>query len=66
MTSPFDTEWDAIVIGAGMGGGTLGRALAEAGQKVLFVEKGAEGCCDAEAPRCDGCGKIKGSAGCCK
>jgi len=30
------------------------------------VEKGAEGCCDAEAARCDGCGKIKGSAGCCK
>ncbi|MBY6121181.1 GMC oxidoreductase [Mameliella alba] len=43
MTSLFETDWDAIVIGAGMGGGTLGRALAEAGQKVLFVEKGAEG-----------------------
>lgn len=43
MTSVFDTHWDAIVIGAGMGGGTLGRALAEAGQKVLFVEKGAPG-----------------------
>jgi choline dehydrogenase-like flavoprotein len=43
MTSPFDTQWDAIVIGAGMGGGTLGRALAEAGQKVLFVEKGQQG-----------------------
>jgi choline dehydrogenase-like flavoprotein len=43
MTSPFETHWDAVVIGAGMGGGTLGRALAEAGQKVLFVEKGQAG-----------------------
>ncbi len=41
---PIDPErqtWDAIVVGAGMGGGTLGYALAAAGQKVLFVEKGA-------------------------
>ena len=30
------------------------------------VEKGAEGCCDPDAERCDGCGKIKASAGCCK
>ena len=29
------------------------------------MEKGTEGCCDAEAPRCDDCGKIKGSPGCC-
>ncbi len=43
MTPLFETEWDAVIIGAGMGGGTLGRALAEAGQKVLFVEKGPEG-----------------------
>ncbi len=43
MTPVFETDWDVIVIGAGMGGGTLGRALAEAGQKVLFVEKGTEG-----------------------
>lgn len=33
-------QWDAVVIGTGMGGGTLGRALAEARQKVLFLEKG--------------------------
>ncbi len=38
-----DTDWDAIVIGTGMGGGTVGRALAEAGQKVLFVEMGPKG-----------------------
>lgn len=41
---PIDPErqtWDAIVVGAGMGGGTLGYALAAAGKKVLFLEKGA-------------------------
>jgi choline dehydrogenase-like flavoprotein len=32
--------WDVIVIGTGMGGGTLGQALARSGRKVLFVEKG--------------------------
>ena len=35
--------WDVIVIGAGMGGGLLGRRLAEAGVSVLFVEKGPIG-----------------------
>ena len=33
-------EWDAIVIGTGMGGATLGHALAQAGWRVLFLEKG--------------------------
>jgi choline dehydrogenase-like flavoprotein len=33
-------EWDVIVVGTGMGGGTLGHALARAGRRVLFVEKG--------------------------
>lgn len=37
------THWDAIVIGTGIGGGTVGRALAEQGMKVLFVEKGPTG-----------------------
>lgn len=32
--------WDVIVIGTGIGGGTLGRRLAEQGYSVLFVEKG--------------------------
>ena len=42
--NPLDQgPWDALVIGAGLGGGTLGRALAEAGQKVLFVEQGRAG-----------------------
>src|SRR5690242_21629036 len=35
------TDWDVIVVGAGMGGATLGHALAQAGHRVLFVEKGA-------------------------
>ncbi len=34
------TAWDVIVVGAGMGGGMLGRRLAESGRRVLFVEKG--------------------------
>ena len=33
-------EWDVIVVGAGMGGGTLGYSLARSGRRVLFVEKG--------------------------
>jgi choline dehydrogenase-like flavoprotein len=33
-------EWDVIVVGTGMGGGTFGHALARAGRRVLFVEKG--------------------------
>ncbi|GAA4221482.1 choline dehydrogenase-like flavoprotein [Sagittula marina] len=35
-----DGDWDVLVIGTGIGGGTLGRRLAEAGQRVLFLEKG--------------------------
>ena len=38
-----DREWDVIVIGTGMGGGTLGRRLAEAGQSVLFLDRGPGG-----------------------
>ncbi len=36
-------KWDVIVIGTGMGGGTIGRCLAERGLKVLFVERGPLG-----------------------
>lgn len=35
--------WDVIVIGTGIGGGTLGRRLAESGLSVLFVEQGPNG-----------------------
>ena len=38
-----EKHWDAIVVGTGMGGGTLGRRLAESGMSVLFVEKGPAG-----------------------
>jgi len=33
-------DWDAIVIGTGIGGGTFGLAFARAGKKVLFCERG--------------------------
>jgi choline dehydrogenase-like flavoprotein len=42
--SPVDSQdvlWDVIVIGAGMGGGTLGYSLAKQGLKVLFLERGS-------------------------
>ncbi|WP_006245477.1 GMC oxidoreductase [Mycolicibacterium tusciae] len=32
--------WDVIVVGTGMGGGTLGYSLARSGRSVLFIEKG--------------------------
>lgn len=35
-------EWDYIIIGTGMGGSTIGHALAKAGKKVLFLEKGMD------------------------
>ncbi len=40
---PVTQDWDVIVIGTGVGGGTAGRRLAERGLKVLFVEKGPSG-----------------------
>lgn len=44
MISSIDTrQWDVIIIGAGMGGGTIGRHLAENGLSVLFIEKGRAG-----------------------
>ncbi len=32
--------WDAIIVGTGIGGATIGYALAKSGKKVLFLEKG--------------------------
>jgi choline dehydrogenase-like flavoprotein len=39
-TDVTNTQWDAIIIGTGLSGGTLGYALARAGGRVLFCEKG--------------------------
>lgn len=36
----IDQQWDAVIVGTGMGGATLGYALARAGKRVLFLEKG--------------------------
>lgn len=33
-------KWDFIVVGTGVSGGTIGYALARAGKRVLFIEKG--------------------------
>ena len=39
-TDPAGKTWDVVVIGTGMGGSTVGHALAKKGHEVLFVEKG--------------------------
>lgn len=43
MTDLTSQTWDVLVIGTGIGGGVAGRRLAEAGLKVLFVERGPMG-----------------------
>jgi choline dehydrogenase-like flavoprotein len=42
MHLPVDLtrKWDVAIVGTGMGGATLGHALAKAGLSVLFLEKG--------------------------
>jgi choline dehydrogenase-like flavoprotein len=37
---PKGALWDILGIGAGMGGGLLGSALAQSGRKTLFLERG--------------------------
>ncbi len=37
---PDAEMWDVVVVGAGMGGATLGYELARRGRRVLFLEKG--------------------------
>ncbi len=36
----ISVRWDVIVVGTGVGGATIGYALAQKGLKVLFLEKG--------------------------
>jgi choline dehydrogenase-like flavoprotein len=44
LTESVPTDgWDAIVVGTGIGGATLGHALAAGGWRVLFCEKGKTG-----------------------
>src|SRR5262245_27240486 len=40
--NPERVTWDAVIVGTGMGGATLGYALAKAGSRVLFVERGLD------------------------
>lgn len=37
---PTRMVWDVIIVGTGVGGATLGYALAKGGQRVLFCERG--------------------------
>lgn len=38
--APSEVVWDIAIIGTGMGGATVGCALAKAGYRVVFIEKG--------------------------
>jgi choline dehydrogenase-like flavoprotein len=38
--APEETLWDVVIIGAGMGGSTVGLSLARRGLSVLFLERG--------------------------
>ena len=38
--NPEEGDWDVVVVGTGMGGSTLGYALARKGRRVLFLERG--------------------------
>ena len=38
--TPLDSSWDAIVIGSGFGGSVMTLRLAEAGHRVLLLERG--------------------------
>jgi choline dehydrogenase-like flavoprotein len=42
MLNPEAIAWDAVIVGTGMGGATLGYSLAKAGWRVLFVERGRD------------------------
>ena len=40
ISSIMSTQYDAIIIGSGAGGGTLAFHLARAGKKILILERG--------------------------
>lgn len=40
MDGAKDADWDAIIVGTGLGGATAGARLAQAGLRVLFLERG--------------------------
>jgi choline dehydrogenase-like flavoprotein len=42
VVNPEASTWDAVIVGTGIGGATLGYALAKAGRRVLFVERGLD------------------------
>lgn len=46
MSALTTQNWDAIVIGTGIGGGTVGYELVKKGWKVLLLEKGGHIHCD--------------------
>src|SRR5690349_11882496 len=50
---PGQRDWDVLVVGTGMGGATLGYALARGGKRVLFCEKGRSHLGDGQALRGD-------------
>jgi choline dehydrogenase-like flavoprotein len=49
--APEDTSWDAVIVGAGMGGSFLGWSLARQGLNVLFLERGLPVSASPSAPR---------------
>ncbi|WP_407278401.1 GMC family oxidoreductase [Aromatoleum evansii] len=50
-TATGGQEWDAVIVGTGPGGATLGHALATAGWRVLFCEMGRSSLVNAPALR---------------
>lgn len=50
LESAQQRTWDAVIVGSGVGGATLGLVLARAGWEVLFVEKGRDLAATAPGP----------------
>src|ERR1700722_5789371 len=54
-------RWDVAIVGTGMGGATLGHALAKAGLSVLLLERGTK--VDIEGSQSDALGPTERIAG---